>query len=381
MNKYIRPGKIYLFLSLMALGFLPFFACCQQYNKEDLDLRNKIGQMFIVGFRGYELEANSSIYKLITRNNIAGVILFDYDVPSKGKKQRNISSFQQLQALCTQLQKAGNYHLFISIDQEGGKVSRLKEKYGFPQTVSANFLGENNKPHITASYAARTADLLQSLGINLNFAPCIDLNIDPNCPVIGAVERSFSSNPQVVVPNAKIWIEQARNKGIISAIKHFPGHGSSAKDTHNGMVDVSDTYNPQELEPFRLLTQENFTDMVMTSHIFNSKFDSLYPATLSYATLTNVLRVQMGFNGVIVSDDMAMGAIAKEYSFEVALQKAIEAGVNLFILSNNGEKYDENIAFTAIDVVFNLVKSGKLDKKYIVESYAKVEELKAKYGL
>ncbi|MDR0790788.1 MAG: hypothetical protein LBO06_08370 [Bacteroidales bacterium] len=381
MKKHISKGKLCLHILFMALSLLPLCVSCQQYSKEDLELRNKIGQMFIVGFRGYELETNSTIYKLITQNNIGGVILFDYDVPSKGKKQRNISSPQQLQTLCTQLQKAGNYHLFISIDQEGGKVSRLKEKYGFPPTVSAEFLGENNKPQTTASYAVRTAELLQSLGINLNFAPCVDVNINPDCPVIGAIERSFSANSQVVAANAKIWIEQSHNKGIISAIKHFPGHGSSTKDTHKGIVDVSQTYNSQELEPFRSLIKEDIVEMVMTSHIFNSQFDNEYPATLSYATLTNILRVQMGFNGVIVSDDMAMGAIAKEYDLTLALQKAVEAGVNLFILSNNGDKYDEDIAFKAIDTIYKLVKSGKLDRKYIIESYAKIEQLKAKYGL
>jgi beta-N-acetylhexosaminidase len=365
----------------MVFSLLPLLVLCQKYSKEDLELRKKIGQMLIVGFRGTELKSDMTIYKLIAQNNIGGVILFDYDVPSKGKKQRNILSKQQLQKLCEDMQKAAAYHLFISIDQEGGKVSRLKERYGFPSSVSAEFLGENNKPQITASYAALTADLLKSLGINLNFAPCVDVNVNPECPVIGAIERSFSSNPQIVTSNAKIWIEEASKKGIVSAIKHFPGHGSSTKDTHKGIADVSTTYSKQELEPYRSLIKEGIVDMVMTSHIFNSLFDPELPATLSYLTLTNVLRVQFGFNGVIVSDDMAMGAIADEYELGFALQKAIEAGVNMFILSNNGEKYDEDIAFKAIDIIFNLIKSGKLNKKYIIESYAKIELLKARYKL
>jgi beta-N-acetylhexosaminidase len=353
----------------------------QQYGKEDAELRNKIGQMFIAGFRGTELEAESTIYKLITQYNIGGVILFDYDVPSKGKKVRNIKSPSQLQKLCSELQKAGNNHLFISIDQEGGKVSRLKEKYGFPATVSAEYLGENNKPQTTSQYAARTAELLKNTGINLNFAPCVDLNVNPNCPIVGALERSFSSNPQVVISNARIWIEEARKRGVVSVIKHFPGHGSSTKDTHKGIVDVSQTYDTMELSPYKTLIKEGIVDMVMTSHIFNSLFDEELPATLSYKTLTNVLRVQMGFNGVIVSDDMAMGAIAKEYDLSFALRNAIEAGVNLFILSNNGDKYDEDIVIKAIDNVYRLVKSGKLDKKYIIESCAKIETLKARYNL
>ncbi|MDR1006166.1 MAG: hypothetical protein LBL74_04805, partial [Bacteroidales bacterium] len=329
MNKYNKETIRSFAVLLTALLILPFLSQAQQYDKEDLILRNRIGQMFIAGFRGEELKSESTIYKLITQNNIGGVILFDYDVPSKGKKERNIASPQQLKRLCEELQKAASYHLFISIDQEGGMVSRLKEKYGFPPTVSAEFLGNNNKSNITSSYATRTADLLQSLGINLNFAPCVDVNINPNNPIIGSIERSFSSNPDIVIRNARIWIEEARKKGIISAIKHFPGHGSSTKDSHKGMVDVSATYDSTEMKPFRELIAENVVDMVMTSHIFNSKFDKDYPATMSYRTLTNILRVQMGFRGVIVSDDMAMGAIAKEYALEYALQKAIEAGVNM----------------------------------------------------
>ncbi|MDR1726032.1 MAG: hypothetical protein LBR28_06555 [Bacteroidales bacterium] len=369
------------YLLIIVLVSISFKSFGQNYPKEDTELIKQIGQMLIVGFRGTELKSDMTVYKLITNYNIGGVILFDYDVPSKGKKLRNIENPKQLQKLCEDLQKVSNYHLFISIDQEGGKVNRLKEKNGFPASVTAQYLGDNNKPQITSSYAARTADLLKTLAINLNFAPCVDLNINSNCPIIGSMERSFSSNPQIVTSNAKIWIEEFKKKGIISVIKHFPGHGSSNNDTHKGATDVSNNYDTNELIPYQILIKEGDVDMIMTSHIFNSYFDKDYPATLSYLTLTNVLRVKLGFNGVIVSDDMAMGAIAKEYNFDFALQKAIEAGVNMFIFSNNGDKYDENIAEKAITTIYQLVKNHKLDRKYITESAAKIEILKAKYGL
>lgn len=352
-----------------------------QVDSTDWALKQKIGQMFIAGFRGSELKSQMTIYKLVSQWNLGGVILFDTDVPSKGRKERNIVSPAQLQKLCSDLQKAGNQHLFISIDQEGGKVCRLKEKYGFPPTASAEFLGSNNKPETTSAYAARTADVLKSLGINLNFAPCVDLNINPDCPIIGSLERSFGSNPQVVISNARIWISEAKKRGIVSAIKHFPGHGSSLGDTHRGMVDVTSSYDVSELMPYRTLIADDEIDMVMSSHIFNAHFDKSKPATLSAATLTGVLKKELGFKGVVVSDDLSMGAIAKMYDLETALQLGIEAGVDIFILSNNGETYDDEIVMKAINIVFSLVKSGRLNENFITESYAKISKLKARYGL
>lgn len=352
----------------------------QNYSKKDLGLRKKIAQMLIVGFRGMELNSSEPIYDLITKENIGGVILFDYDVPSK-KAERNIKDPDQLRKLCTDLQKAGENRLFISIDQEGGKVGRLKESYSFPPTVSQQYLGDNNNPKLTAEWSARTATTLKSLGINLNFVPSVDLNINPDCPIIGKLERSFSSDPQIVINNAKIVIEEYRKQGILTAIKHFPGHGSSTADTHNGIVDVSSTYSDQELIPFRELIKEGVVDIVMTSHVFNSNFDEKYPATMSYNTLTNKLRVQMGFNGIIVSDDMSMGAMAKEYDLATCFEKAINAGVDMFIISNNGEKYDETITYKAIDTIFQLVKEGKVSEKKIVESWAKIQKLKVKWDI
>ncbi|MDD2488953.1 MAG: glycoside hydrolase family 3 N-terminal domain-containing protein [Bacteroidales bacterium] len=352
----------------------------QTHNKEDKELREKISQMLIVGFRAMELETSNEIYDLITKEKIGGVILFDYDVPSK-KSIRNIESPDQLRTLCTELQKAGNNRLFISIDQEGGRVSRLKEKYGFPPTVSQQYLGDNNNKSLTTQWSARAASTLKSLGINLNFTPSVDLNVNPDCPIIGKLERSFSSNPKVIVENAKIVIQEHKKQGIATAIKHFPGHGSSTSDTHEGIVDVTKTYTEEELIPFRELIDEGVVDMVMTSHVFNANFDSLYPATMSYNTLTNKLKLQMEYKGIIISDDMAMGAISKQYDLETCLEKAINAGVDMFIFSNNGEKYDKEIGYKAIDTIFQLVKQGKVKESSINNSFSKISKLKSEMGL
>ncbi|MCK9163391.1 MAG: glycoside hydrolase family 3 N-terminal domain-containing protein [Bacteroidales bacterium] len=372
--------RISVLFILTIIISLPFYLNAQNHSKEDKALREKISQMLIIGFRGMSLDSSKEIYDLIAKEKIGGIILFDYDVPSK-KSKRNIENPDQLRKLCSELQNLGNNHLFISIDQEGGKVSRLKEKYGFSPSVSQQYLGENNNSLLTKEWASRSARNLKSLGINLNFSPSVDVNINPDCPIIGKLERSFSQDPQTVIKHAKIVIEEHNKQGIVTTIKHFPGHGSSRSDTHKGIADITNTYDKRELIPFKELIEEGCVEMVMTSHVFNSAFDSLYPSTMSYNTLTNMLKVQMGFKGIIVSDDMAMGAIAKEYDLETCLDKAINAGVDMFIFSNNGEKYDTEIGYKAIETIFQLVKQGKVAESRINNSYAKILKLKSKIGL
>lgn len=352
----------------------------QEYNKKDVELRKKIGQMLILGFRGMELKSSSTIYNLITKENIGGVILFDYDFPSK-KPERNIRNPEQLRKLCSELQKAGKNRLFISINQEGGKISPLKEDYGFPPTVSQEFLGNNNKLKLTSEWAARSASTLKALGFNLNFAPCVDLNINPDCPIIGKMERSFSSDPKIVISNSRKVLEEYKKQGIITSIKHFPGYGSSTSSTYNGILDITKTYSENELIPFKELISEGLVDIVMTANVFNSNFDEKYPATMSYNTLTNKLKVQMSFNGIILSDDISMGEILKQYDLKTCFEKSINAGVDMFIISNNGEKYDENIGYKSIDAIFQLVKEGKVSENKILESWAKIQKLKMKWDI
>jgi beta-N-acetylhexosaminidase len=190
----------------------------------------KIGQMLLVGFRGLSVSDTSAIVRDICERHIGAVILFDYDVPSK-TALRNIQSPSQVAALCQSLQHFSRMHsslpLLIAIDQEGGKVSRLKERYGFTPTVSQAYLGTLNQLDSTRFYARKTAEQLAALGINLNFAPCVDVNLNPQNPIIGAKERSFSSDPAIVTQHALAVIEEHRQRNILTAIKHFPGHGSS----------------------------------------------------------------------------------------------------------------------------------------------------------
>ncbi|MBR7167536.1 MAG: hypothetical protein IKD33_01860 [Bacteroidales bacterium] len=365
---------ILIIMSLLLSGN----ACnAQYYSPEDVELRKEIGQMLMIGFRGTEVTTGNTICRDISEYNIGGVILFEYDAPSQSRP-RNITNLLQGQKLCRGLQKLANGNLLIAIDQEGGKVNRLKSKYGFPEFVSAKTMGiENNSPY-TRECANLTAKTLKSIGINLNFAPCVDLDVNPNCPVIGKLGRSFSANPMIVIKHARLWIEEHNKLKVISSLKHFPGHGSSQTDTHLGIADVSNSWTETELIPYQALIDSQMVDMIMTSHVFNAQLDSVYPATLSKKILTDLLRNKMGYNGVIVTDDLAMGAMTKHYSLEDMLELAILAGADILCLSNNGTTYDPDIAPKAVQIIYNKVIDGKISRERIHQSYVRIQKLKNK---
>jgi beta-N-acetylhexosaminidase len=261
---------------------------------DSVSLDTKIGQMLMIGFRGLSVTEESSIVRDIKTGRIGGVILFDKDVALQSDI-RNIQSFSQVKELVSQLQSYAPKKLFVGIDQEGGKVSRLKTKFGFPPTVSQQYLGNLNCPDTTIFYASQTANTLSSIGINVNFAPVVDLNTNPENPVIGKIERSFSADPVIVKTHSTTVIEEHVKRNIICSLKHFPGHGSSTADSHLGFVDVTSTWNEIELEPYRAIISSGHADMIMTAHIFNSKLDTQYPATLSNNIITGVLRNTLGF--------------------------------------------------------------------------------------
>ncbi|MDR0586850.1 MAG: hypothetical protein LBG26_06390 [Treponema sp.] len=341
-------------------------------------LRVKIAQMLLVGFQG--LDANNPVYADITERGIGGVLLFDYDTPSRSRI-RNIVSKDQLARLCAELQEAAarspaGAKLFIAIDQEGGAVDRLKARNGFPETKSAAEMGKGDGSE-TAYYAEQTARLLSEMGINLNFAPCVDLNINPGNPIIGRIGRSFSSDPEIVTSHAALWIDAHSRFGVFSCLKHFPGHGSSQGDTHRGAVDVSLSWQKEELFPYRELIAANAVKFVMTSHVFNSALDPEYPATLSGSTLGGVLRNDLGFGGLIVSDDLDMAAVAANYSLETALEKAINAGVDILCFSNNGVVFDPSIAERSINIIYDLIRAGTVAPERIEESYRRIMAVKA----
>ena len=353
----------------------------QKKSLTDGELKEKIGQMIMIGFRGTTAEENSNIYKIIKDVKIGGVSLSDYDVPSNSFP-RNIINPEQTKKLISDLQKYSATPLFVAVDAEGGKINRLKQQYGFLPILSPKDMGQDKTLETTEKESVKLAEELKSLGFNMNLAPVVDLNINPENPIIGALGRSFSSDSEEVVNQARLFIENHLKNNIITVEKHFPGQGSATKDNHLGIVDVTNTYKEEELAPYQKLNDEGLLNAVMTAHIINKDIDNNYPSTLSATFLQDILRGQIGFKGVIISDDMQMAAIDDNYKFDEAVITAINAGCDIIYFFNNSSSgYDENMAYKVIDTIFNAVKEKKIEEKRIIESYNRIMDLKKHFKI
>jgi len=382
MTEIQNLGRRILWLVTMAFVVMPFAGCAEPPGlapaptPADVSLDVKIGWMIMVGFRGLDVNDNSPIVRDIIDRHIGGVILYDYDVPTDSPI-RNIESPAQLKKLTGKLQSASEIPLFIAIDQEGGNVCRLKQRVGFPAMPSAQYLGSTNELSLTRKHADQTAKTLAQLGINLNLAPVVDLNVNPDNPIIGRLGRSFSADPQVVTNHAAEFIKAHRKLGLLCALKHFPGHGSSTGDSHLGLTNVTNTWSSEELIPYENLIGQGLADVIMTAHVYNANLDRKFPATLSRPILTDLLRKQLRYDGVIISDCMQMRAIRDHYGFEGALQAAIEAGVDIILFANNSV-FEEDAASYAIAVIKSLIEEGKITHQRINQSYLRIQELKEK---
>ena len=362
-------------MKIILILLLTFFAL-NATQMDDNKLKKQIGRMLLVGFPNEDINPSSQIVKDIQKYDLGGVILFDkfYDDRSRTK---NISSPNQVQRLTRKLQMFTHKELFIAIDQEGGKVARLKPKYGFTETPSAL---EVSKlwPQEAKKIYEKQSYMLKQAGINLNFAPVVDLSVNPNNKVIVGLERSYGSDPKVVSSFAKIMINEQQKRGITSVLKHFPGHGSSLGDSHKGFVDITKTWSPKELEPYQELIDENAVDMIMTAHVFNKAMDQKYPATLSYRVNSEILRGKMRYNGLIISDDMQMKAISEHYSTKEAVTLAIDAGVDILLFGN---QLAEISVKELVDTIFMQVKNGSIPMNRIIESNQRIENLHTKNSI
>lgn len=343
-------------------------------------LREQLGQMLMVGFRGSRPEECSLILRDIREHHIGTVVLFDQEMADRSAGRRNVESPSQLRELITSLQAAARTPLLVAIDQEGGRVNRLKPAYGFPETLSHEELGRLDDPAETRRHAEATARTLVSLGINWNLAPVVDLDANPQNPIIKGKSRSFSHDPEAVARHAAEFVRGHREHGVLTCAKHFPGHGSAAGDTHLGLVDVTQTWHERELLPFQRLIETGQCDAVMTAHVFNARLDAERPTTLARSVVTGILRERLGFGGVIASDDMEMKAIASQFGLERSVPLAVEAGLDVLCFGNN-LAYDPDIAPKAIAILERAVQSGRIPEARIAASFARVMALKRKAGL
>jgi len=336
-------------------------------------LQEMLGQMLLVGFRGLEAGEDSAIMRDVRRYHLGGVLLFDYDVALQSRG-RNIASPEQVRSLVSGLQAAARVPLFVAIDQEGGRVARLKPEYGFAASPSAAQLG-NGTVEGTRRAGEAVGRMLADVGVNWNYAPVLDVNVNPDSPAIGRLGRSFSADPATVAAHGRAFAEGLNAHGVIACLKHFPGHGSAGADSHLGVTDVTGTWSQRELVPFETVLRAPLQRAVMTGHLFNARLDPDYPATLSRSTITGLLRERMGYDGVVITDDMQMRAIADEYGLEEAVERAVAAGADILLFGNN-LAYDEDIVPKVVRILARLVEDNRIPRTRVERSYRRVMELK-----
>ncbi len=331
-------------------------------------LDKEIANMFILGFYGTSANSNTKIYNDICNKGLGGVILFQKN-PIKRGSAKNFTNLNNLKKLTTNL-KSCNTKPLIAVDQEGGFVQRVKLNKIYPKASNIAKMGEDYAKNIYYQMAKE----LNYLGINLNFAPVADLALNPKNKVIVKWGRSYGSNPNIVTKYDKIFINQMHKFNIATSLKHFPGHGSSLGDTHKGFVDVTNLWKNIELKPY--INLKNSTDTIMVAHIFNKKLDSLYPASLSKRVITNLLREKIGFRGVIVSDDLQMGAIAKHYSLKKRVELSINAGVDIMLFANQVNPKSVISIDKLIKITRELLKEKKISEISIKEANQRINNLK-----
>lgn len=333
-----------------------------------------IGQMFILGFDGCTVGSKHWLTAVVREHGLGGVILFDRNVDGT---VQNISSPDQLKALTADLQAMAPELLLISVDQEGGQVCRLKERDGFPASTAAAVLGQGT-PEQTGVSATAMAATLAEHGINLNFAPVVDLNLNLDNPIIARYERSFSSSAEKVIAHAGAFIEAHHGLSVACCLKHFPGHGSARGDSHLGFVDITEDWQPRELDPYVQLFASGFADAVMTAHVVHRGLDPAgLPATLSPVVVGGMLRRDLGFGGVTMTDDLQMRAIADHYGFGEAVQRAVLAGVDMMVVGNNLQRSEDALE-QGIAAIDELLDKGLIDADSIKASLERIGQLKQK---
>ena len=360
----------------------------------DRKLKEMIGQRIMVGFREAELSEDCPVGRAVKDFSLGGIVLYNIDLrcfleeqqkkPDMTREEaaricpRNIISPEQLRALTSRLKSDAKIPLLIAADQEGGLVSRLGPAAGFPETPSPQTLGEKDEIMATRNAAGAIAADLSRSGINLNLAPVVDLNLNPEGR-IARDGRSFGADPKRVYRHAEAFILAHREQDILTCLKHFPGKGSAGKDTHFEVADVTSSYRPQEIHPFFWLIEEELADTVMTSHMHHRGWDKQYPITLSPKVLRGLLREELRYPGVVISDDLLMGAIIRRFGLEEACLLAVEAGVDILLASNNSpEAYDPDLFERMFEALYRAVEGRRLSKTMMETSYARIMTLKGR---
>jgi len=325
-------------------------------------LRDKIGQMFLVGCQGESLTRDEQLN--FSEYQFGGFILF----------KRNCAEPAQTVQLCRNLWDSAGAEMppFVAIDQEGGRVHRLPDP--FTHFPAAARVGEKRNPDLARRLGRGAAEELKLVGINLNFAPVLDVDSNPANPVIG--DRAFGADPKQVIEIGSSWTQGLRDGGIIPCGKHFPGHGDTEKDSHFESPSVSKTFDELkavELPSFAHACRTRI-ESLMTAHVQYPALDAQSPATLSEPIVTGLLRHQLGYDGVVFSDDMEMKAIGDNYGVEEAAALALRAGVDVLLFCHQVAK-----AIEALEFVCNEAERDPVVRARVEESFRRITELKRRY--
>ncbi len=333
---------------------------------KEMTMEEKLGQLVMVGLDGYSIDDNAKTF--ISSYKVSGFIFFS----------RNIESQQQSLELANSLkafnEENSNIPLLLGVDEEGGRVSRLPIQY--KKLPTNQKIGSISNTEFSREIGEILGQQVKSLGLNLDFAPVMDIMSNPKNTVIG--NRSFGSNADVVSSLGLSTHDGIKSQNVIPVIKHFPGHGDTTVDSHVGLPVVTkslDQLSKLELVPFEAAIN-NGTDVVMVSHILMQKLDSKYPASFSKAIITDLLRDKMGFKGVVITDDITMGAVTKNYALGDMAVKSLQAGSDIILIC-----HDFNMQIDVLNSIKSAVENGEISEQYIDEKVYRVLSLKEKYSV
>ncbi|SFB24040.1 beta-N-acetylhexosaminidase [Lentibacillus halodurans] len=334
-------------------------------NADSMSLDEKIGQMIFSGIDETEMTAETK--NIIERYHVGGIILFEKNIESK---TQTVNLLNDIKAVNTD----NPYPLLLGVDEEGGSVTRMPD--GVKSLPTSRSIGELNNSDVSFNVGTLLGEQLQALGFNLDFAPVLDINSNPDNPVIG--DRSFGNNPDIVTRLGIQMMKGIQSEGVISVMKHFPGHGDTGEDSHLELPKIDKSYeelSKLELKPFKKAISEN-ADVSMIAHILLPKIDENYPASMSKEVITGILREDYEFDGVVITDDLTMDAITDHYHVADAAIQTVKAGGDLLLVA-----HDPDLIATVFDELKAAVENGEISEGRIDKSVERITHLKEEYQL
>lgn len=340
-------------------------------NNEGVSIDKKISQMLVLGYS--DEDSFLRVLNYAREGNISGVIFY----------ARNIKSRSSISSLISLLNSgAGKVPLFIMLDQEGGRVSRISDKNGFKFYPSAEKVSSSLSEKEAYELYFDMAKSLKSVGFNFNLAPCVDLKISEKS-FIGGNNRTYGNNPSKVSNYAISFIKAHNDNNVITTLKHFPGLGNAVDDTHKGLPDITNTWTQKEIMPYSKILHEFPVEPVMIGHVYNRKIDADNVASISVKTI-DILKKDLGHSGLVIMDAPDMSAL-EDFSIEKIIISAINAGVDIFIFPNHQYSANDARLFMTPHVFHNIVKkalqNGEITEEQLDCSYNKIINIKRKYLL